>query len=420
MKKIVLPIILLTLFALSVQSVAAQVQLSESARVTVLTASPWYEAVYSLFGHTAIRVQDDITGVDAVFNYGYFDSSQPYFIYHFVRGQTDYVLGVTTFQQFMIEYGYKGQEVVEQELNLMPQEKQELFDALQINALPENREYRYNYFFDNCATRPRDMVEKYTHGIIEYPPTQEGQSFRDLVHEHVSHSPWTKFGIDLVIGSGADREIDVREKMYIPSYLMNSFEEATIYQNDSTLKRPLISHSNVLLPGNPEVNHPGKRFPVTPLITGIILLVLTLLLSLWQTARLNKIRLLQWFDTFLFGLVGLGGIIVFVLMYFSEHPATNPNWNLAWINPIALLAAILFWSRRAEKATYIYHIINFTIVLLFLLLWWLIPQQLPLETIPFALCLVLRSGTNLLMVRKERIKNRRYASSRTLKRRWGI
>jgi uncharacterized membrane protein YfcA len=148
--------------------------------------------------------------------------------------------------------------------------------------------------------------------------------------------------------------------------------------------------------------------------------VLTLLLSLWQTARLNKIRLLQWFDTFLFGLVGLGGIIVFVLMYFSEHPATNPNWNLAWINPIALLAAILFWSRRAEKATYIYHIINFTIVLLFLLLWWLIPQQLPLETIPFALCLVLRSGTNLLMVRKERIKNRRYASSRTLKRRWGI
>ncbi len=420
MKKIVSSIILFTLFVLSLQPVTAQVQLSESARVTLLTASPWYEAVYSLFGHTAIRVQDGITGVDAVFNYGYFDSSQPYFIYHFIRGETDYVLGVTTYQQFVIEYGYKGQEVVEQELNLTSQEKQELFDALQINALPENCGYRYNYFFDNCATRPRDMVERYTHGTIEYPPTQEGQSFRDLIHEHVSHSPWTRFGIDLIIGSGADREIDVREKMYIPSYLMNSFEGATIHRNDSTSSRPLISHSCVLLSGNPELNQPGKRFPLTPLTVGIILLALTLLLSIGQTARLNKMKLLQWFDTFLFGLAGLGGIIVFVLMYFSEHPATNPNWNLAWINPIALLAAFLFWSNRAEKAVNIYHIINFAVVLLFLLLWWLIPQQLPLETIPFALCLALRSGANLLMFRKERIKNRRYVSSRTLKRRWGI
>jgi hypothetical protein len=444
MKKIA-PLILFTIFALSLQPVAAQVKLSDSARITLLTASPWYEAVYSLFGHTANRVQDDSTGIDAVFNYGYFDSSQPHFIYHFIRGETDYVLGVTSFQQFLIEYGYKGQEVVEQELNLSLQEKQELFDALQINALPENCGYRYNYFFDNCATRPRDMVERYTHGIIEYPPTQEGQSFRDLIHEHVSHSPWTKFGIDLIIGSDADREIDVREKMYIPSYLMNSFEEATIHPNSNpehdeisrqgddvhqgntihqgdsvTLSRPLVSHSSVLLPGNPEVNHPGKRFPVTPFTAGIILLVLTLLLSLWQAVRLDKLKLQQWFDTFLFGVSGLGGIIVFVLMYFSEHPATNPNWNFAWLNPIALFAAFLFWSSRAEKAVFFYHFINFAVVLLFLLLWWLIPQQLPLETIPFALCLALRSGTNLLIVRKKRIKNRRYASSRTLKRRWGI
>jgi hypothetical protein len=263
-------------------------------------------------------------------------------------------------------------------------------------------------------------VEKYTHGTIEYPPTQEGQSFRHLIHEHVSLSPWTKFGIDLIIGSDADREIDVREKMYIPSYLMNSFEGATIHQNDSTLSRPLVSHSSVLLPGNPELNQPGNRSLVTPLTAGIILLVLTLLFSLLQNVRLSKMRLLQWFDTFLFGAAGLGGIIVFVMMYFSEHPATNPNWNLAWLNPIALFAAFLFWSSCAKKIVYFYHFINFAVVLLFLLLWWLIPQKLPPETIPFALCLVLRSGTNLLMVRKERIKKRRYASSRTLKRRWGI
>ncbi len=419
------PLILLLLFALSIQPITPQVQLSNGARITLLTASPWYEAIYSLFGHTAIRVQDDLMGVNAVFNYGYFDSSEPHFIYNFVRGKTDYVLGVTTYQQFVIEYGHKGQVVVEQELNLSKQEKQDLFDALLINALPENMKYRYNYFYDNCATRPRDIVEKYTRGVIEYPPTQEGQSFRDLIHEHVSHSPWTKFGIDLIIGSDADRDIDVREKMYIPSYLMHSFEGAIIHQGDTIQQndkesRPLVSSSNILLPGNPDINQPGRRFPITPIIVGIILLLLTLLLSMLQIAQIDKSKLLQWFDTILFGVAGLSGIIVFVLMYFSEHPATNPNWNLAWINPIALLVTFLFWSSRAEKIVDFYHLINFVVLLLFLLLWWLIPQQLPLESIFFALCLLLRSSANLLMVRKERKKSKRYASSRTLKTRWGI
>ena len=411
-------LILFLLFALFCQPVSAQVQLNDSARITLLTASPWYEAVYSLFGHTAIRVQDDSTGVDAVFNYGYFDSSQPHFIYHFIRGETDYVLGVITFDQFIAEYGYKGQEVVEQELNLSNQEKQALFDALMVNALPENMGYRYNYFYDNCATRPRDMVERYTHGTIEYPPTKEGQSYRDLVHEHVDHSPWTKFGIDLVIGSDADRDINVREKMYIPSYLMNSFEGAII-QGDS-IQRPLVSQSHVILPGSPEINHPGKRFPVSPMMAGIILLLLTLLVSLMQVVKLDSIKLAKLYDTFLFGIVGLGGVIVCVLMYFSEHPATNPNWNFAWINPFSLLAAILFWSKRATPIVYWYHFINFAVLLLFLLVWWLIPQQLPLATILFSLCLAIRSATHLYMLRKERVKNKRYASSRTLKRGWGI
>ena len=157
------------LLILFFQPAAAQVQLNDSARITLLTASPWYEAVYAYFGHTAIRVQDDSTGVDAVFNYGYFDSSQPNFMYHFIRGETDYVLGVITYEQFMAEYGYKGQEVVEQELNLLVDEKRNLYEALMINSLPENRGYRYNYFYDNCATRPRDMVERYTQAGVLLP-----------------------------------------------------------------------------------------------------------------------------------------------------------------------------------------------------------------------------------------------------------
>ena len=410
---------LLLLLILFCQPAASQVQLNDSAKISLLTASPWYEAVNAFFGHTALRVQDDSTGVDAVFNYGYFDSSQPHFIYHFIRGETDYVLGVITYDQFMAEYGYKGQEVVEQELNMMPDEKQELYEALVVNALPENMRYRYNYFHDNCATRPRDMVERYVGAPIEYPPTAREQSFRDMVHEHVSHSTWVKFGIDLLIGSEADQVIDTRQKMYIPSYLMNSFQGATVHRPD-TVRLPLVESSHVVLERNPEINAPGKEFPLSPMMTAIILLFLAIIVSLVQNIKLDKSKLSQLFDTFLFGVTGLGGLVVFVLMYYSEHPATNPNWNFAWLHPFAFLILFLFWSKRARGIVYSYHFINFAVLTLFLSLWWLIPQQLPLATIPFSLCLWLRSATHLYIRRKERIKNKRFSSSRALKRGWGL
>ena len=396
----------------------AQVQLNDNAKISLLTASPWYGAVYAFFGHTAIRVQDDSTGVDAVFNYGYFDSSQPYFIYNFVRGKTDYILGVDTFQGFINEYGYRGQQVVEQELNLSPEEKQQLYDALFINALSEYRGYRYNYFYDNCTTRPRDLIEKYTNGRIQYPPTASNQSYRDLVHECVDGYPWVRFGIDLLIGNQADSTIDVRTKMFIPAYLMDSFEEAVIQRND-TLSEPLVKNTEILLNIDTERNKKSEQGIFTPFITAFALLLLTLIISLIQVIKLNKTRLPNLFDTILFAIAGLAGIILLVLMYFSEHPATNPNWNFVWLNPFALIAASFFWMKSANKAVYSYHFINFALLTLFLLLWWLIPQQLPVATIPFSMSLWLRSGTNIYMLRKRRLKNKQFTTSKHLKAGWG-
>lgn len=408
-----LPAILFTLLT------PAQVQLNDSAKISLLTASPWYGAVYAFFGHTAIRVQDDSTGVDVVFNYGYFDSSQPNFIYNFVRGKTDYVLGDIPFEAFLNEYGYRGQQVVEQELNLSSTEKQRLYDALTINALPENRGYRYNYFYDNCSTRPRDMIEKYTDGTIQYPPTAPDQSYRDLVHECVDDSyPWLQFGIDLVIGNDADSTIDVRAKMYIPAYLMDSFEGAVIQRND-TLSEPLIKNTEVLLSIDTERNNKSERTIFTPIIIAFALFFFTIIISLIQVIKLNKTKLPNLYDTILFTIAGLAGVILLVLMYFSEHPATNPNWNFIWLNPFALVAASLFWMKSANKAVYFYHFINFALLTLFLLLWWWIPQQLPVATIPFSMSLWLRSGTNIYMLRKRRLKNRQFTTSRHLKAGWG-
>ncbi len=417
MKKNILIIVPLFLI-LFTQTTNAQVQLHDSAKVSLLTSSPWHGAVYALFGHTAIRVQDDSVGVDVVYNYGYFDSSQPDFMYNFIRGKTDYVLGVTTFDEFMFEYGFKGQQVYEQTLNLTLHEKQQLFNALYINSLPENMRYRYNYFYDNCATRPRDMIEEYVNGTINYQPTSSSQSFRDLLHECLDEHKWTKFGVDLMIGSPADREIDVREKMFIPDYLMGSFDGATMVVND-TLSYPLVLESEVILELNSELNNSGEQSIFTPFVTAFALLLLSIIVSLLQLANLNKVRPAKAYDTLLFGVAGIGGLVLFTLIFFSEHPATNPNWNFAWLNIFALVAAILFWVNSAKKIVYFYHFINFAVITIFILLWWLIPQQLPIATIPFSLSLLVRSGTNLFMNRKKKIKNSRFRSSRYMKAGWG-
>ncbi len=413
-----IPAVLLFFLTLFVLPVPAQVQLTDSAKVSLLTASPWHGAVYALFGHTAIRVQDDSTGVNAVFNYGYFDSSQPNFIYHFVRGETDYILGVTSFEEFLSEYAYKGQQVIAQELNLTPDEKQQLYEALSVNALPENRGYRYNYFYDNCATRPRDMVEKYTKGVLQYPPTPREQTYRDLVHECVDAYPWLLFGIDLVIGNSADRPIDVRAKMFIPRYLMDSFDGAIVQKND-TLRYPLVKQREIVLEPDEERNSPKVASLFSPLVAAFLLLLLTLFISLVQMIKLNTTKLSLYYDTLLFGIAGLGGLVLFFMMFFSAHPAMRPNWNFVWLNLFALIAAFLFWVKSAKNVVYFYHFINFAFLTLFLLLWWLIPQKLPVATIPFSMSLWLRSGTNLLLWRKKRLKNRRFKSSKYFKAGWG-
>ncbi|MDN5295904.1 MAG: hypothetical protein PWQ71_10 [Bacteroidota bacterium] len=395
----------------------AQPPLSDSAKISLMTCAPWSGAVYALYGHTAVWVKDDSTHTDVVFNYGFFDSSQPNFIYHFVRGETDYVLGVTSFEDFISEYRSKGVSVWEQPLNLSQGEKQTLWKALYINSLPENRSYRYNFLYDNCATRPRDMVEKYVEGKIIYPKTTDNQTYRNLLHECLHPYPWMEFGIDLIIGAPADRKIDERDKMFLPEYLKRAFEGAIVEKND-TLRYPLVQQTRVILTSN-NAAKVSEYSIFTPLNMAFALLLITLLLSIIQINNINNGFLIKVFDTLLFGMVGLGGTIVFFLMYFSEHPATNPNWNFVWLNIISLLIAVLFWIKSAEKVVHIYHFINFAALTLFLFFWWLIPQQLPVASIPISLCLWVRSGVNMWLIRKEKRKQKKYTSAKYLKAGWG-
>ena len=213
MKRNILIIIYVILFSLCAPQAIAQTQTQQgdtpdSIRISLLTCASGGE-IYSLFGHTAIRYENFTRGIDAVFNYGMFNFNTPNFIFRFALGETDYQLGVTDYERFAAEYDYFGRDVWQQTLNLSQEEKTRLVNLLQENYLPENRVYRYNFFYDNCATRPRDLIEKAINGSLEYADnmtdTQTGTTFRDLLHRYTEGHPWSRFGIDLCIGSQADK-----------------------------------------------------------------------------------------------------------------------------------------------------------------------------------------------------------------------
>ena len=379
---------------------AENFQLSESSKVSLLTSKPWDKEIYALFGHTAIRVRDSINHVDVAFNYGVFDFNSEDFIYRFVKGETDYMVGVIDFRDYIIEYKLRDVSVTEQILDLTPEDNQKIFDALITNCLPENRIYRYNYFYDNCSTRPRDIVEDNIVGTISYTPTNKSQTYRDLVHDCLNKEPWVRFGIDLVIGADADKEITDRQKDFLPLFLMSAYDNAQIINTDGT-KRNLVSSESALITATETTDN--TQSANYPLICGLLLLAITITLSIifykQKYTVLEKI-----FDTILFLIAGILGCVIFFLMFFSVHPCTFPNWNIVWLNPLQLIFAFLFFTKGLSKCVYYYHFINFALLTAFLLAWFLIPQSLEMAFIPYILSLWVCSGHNILQYKRSKPK----------------
>ncbi|MEN9919075.1 MAG: hypothetical protein RL662_1511 [Bacteroidota bacterium] len=395
-------ILLIASFLVFVQQIRSQtVQLSDSSRISLITNTPWNGAVYALFGHTAIRVTDVSADVDVVFNYGLFDFDSPNFMYRFAKGETDYSVGYTFFPNYLSIYQLNDIGISEQILNLTLAERQKIVDALLLNCKPENKTYRYNYFYDNCSTRPRDIIENNVSGKIVYQtsPETSPSTYRKLVHESVNSEPWVRFGIDLVIGSAADGDgITQRQEHFLPKYLQHDFTNAVIQNSDATQRRLVLKENELTKPISRFV---GDNLIDTPLLIGIILLIISVLVSFISFTK-DKTFISNLFDTLLFAIAGVAGSIIFFLMFFSVHPCTNPNWNLMWLNPLQLICSFLFLIKFFSKAIYYYHFINFVLLIIFLLAWFLItPQYVELAFLPYVLALAIRSGIHIVQYRRK-------------------
>lgn len=367
----------------------AQLQLSENAKISILTSAPYQGEVFTVFGHAAFRVSDPAIQKDWVFNYGIFDFSQSNFILRFALGETDYILGVSDYQSYVIDYQMRGSDVTEQVLNLTQDEKNRLFNALVENQKPENRMYRYNFFFDNCATRLPEMVERYTDGKVIYNDPPQPLTFREMVHDCTGGSAWLTFGVDLALGSPADRLATPHEMMFLPFYVKDAYEKATIVSGDGT-ERKMVSETTVIDAVEEDEERGLFDTVFTPMVCGWLLFAWVAAIT-FREKRLKKYY--RAVDIILFTMAGLAGCVLFFLCFVSVHPSIWPNWSVVWLHPFHLIGVVLFSLKKAKKAAYYYHFINFAALSLFLLGWYFIPQQMNPAFIPLIATLGLRSAS---------------------------
>lgn len=354
----------------------------DSVEVSLLTCQP-HEEIYSLYGHTALRFHDLKRNEDWAFNYGIFNFHSPHFVLRFVFGLTDYELGVIPTDIFKQEYRRFGSQVTEQVLNLTNEEKHAIHKALYENYRPENRVYRYNYFYDNCTTRARDMVERNINGQVRYQDNPDYEpTYREMVRECTMAHPWATWGNDFLLGIKADLKTDQRQQEFLPNNLLHDFARAQIIRTDGRYV-PLVKETRQIVPSGVQIVE--QDFPLTPTECAIILLIVSLLVFAYEW---KKRRTVKWWDILLMTMQGLMGLVLFV-MIFSQHPTTSINLQILLFNPLPLF---YIYNMYRRKKTHYWNLLVCMVSLFYIGGIWQDYAE-GLEIV--ALCLLIRYWSNL-------------------------
>ena len=360
----------------------------DSVDISLLTCGPG-EEVWSYYGHSALRIQDKAHGNDVAINWGMFSFKQDYFILRFVFGLTDYQIGIYPMAHFMEEYSAEGRWVRQQRLHLSREEKLKVLHAIEENAQPENRTYRYNFFFDNCTTRAREMViTNIGYCNTNFKDNDAQSSYREEIHKLNGNHRWARFGNDLLLGYMSDRDITKREWEFLPDNLSKDFategrkdfindgrkdfgndpsgdaDANRIYGKDGYLM--LVDSTCYLIPPTP-AREVAEAEAITPTMVFISLAVLTIGLSVLEWRKKKNFWVL---DAFLLILTGLPGLIL-LAMLFSQHPTVQVNFQMLILNPINL---IFVWKTiqkmRQGKLYWYYEVWGLCLVAsLFMQIW---------------------------------------------------
>jgi hypothetical protein len=376
-------VVLLLLLCFSVSRYTYSQSDSCGLRISLLTCSPG-EELYSAFGHTAVRVSSSATGMDIVFNYGTFDDSDPTkFYWDFTRGLMYYSLSAYSFRDFVEEYRSQQRGVIEQEIQLSCAEKNKIFNALRDNAQEQNRNYYYYFHLDNCTTRAGDMIIKNTDSPVVFKnilPT-ETPSYRNLLHVYLDkgHQPWSKFGIDILLGSNLDKKVSNREAMFLPDYLLKGFDNA------SSGAQPLVQKTEPVVIVSTTAVETGSRFTPFVLFTGLLIFIT--ILSILKGSRSSAF--LRGFDIFFFLLLGLLGVLLATLWLIRVDDVCRNNFNLLWALPTHFV--VVFVMNRQKQWVKSYFKVVCIITLLLGATWFILPQALNPAIAPILGLILVRS-----------------------------
>ena len=349
--------------------------LSKEAEISILTCSPGTE-LYSLFGHTAIRVYDSSNHTDLVFNYGTFDFSTPHFYLKYAQGLLPYQLTVGEFPHFLASYKEEQRTVYSQKLHLDSVQKQKMFDLLLENYRPENRSYLYNFLWDNCTTRSRDILARSIHDTIEWKIADKSKSFWNLLDEYLKASPWVQWGIHSILGQGGNRKADTYQTMFLPDYLMQGLNTAFIREH------PLAGKAEILYEAPPAKNdYPWYIHPIFIFAVSTFILIF-LLQKLKCTFFLNTRAILL----FLFS--GILGCLIVFLGGFTAHPITAPNWNILWANPLNLVVIPFIIRKILPRFIQIYLKIYLILLIAAIPAWFLLQPAVPMASVSLIVLMI--------------------------------
>lgn len=334
-------------------------RLSPGATVSLVTYSAG-EELYTVFGHSAIRILDEDSGFDRLYNYGTFDFDTPDFYLRFFRGDIFYVLAVGPSLVEMNERGALGQGITEQVFGMTADQKQKLFESLEINLRPANRAYLYDFLLDNCSTRIRDVFEKVYHQPLG-ASVPAGETYRQMLDPYLQRIPWVHFGLFLLLGAGVDRTVDARGACFLPADLERAVVDARAG-------------------GQPWVSRHERSFEAQPLPQPVSALKPLPVFSAFAVAwflfwAVRRHRPSRRLSALFFIVVGLIGCLILAGMVYSRYWVLHENWNLCWLFPLHAVAGTCLWSGRLQNGRRLYFQLTLAGTLLFALASPWLPQR---------------------------------------------
>ena len=375
----------LLLFILSFSSnLKAQVNLSVYAEVSIVTAGPG-EELYEAFGHSAIRIKDPVLNLDLIYNYGMFDFKQPNFLLNFAKGNMIYSLARYDFKYFSKSYKKDKRWVKQQVLNLTQQENQAFFTFLEKNATPENRNYLYDPYFDNCATKLRDITKSILGSKLVFNDNhiKKDLTFRQLTNHEIHWNSWGTFGLNLIAGTKLDQKATSKAYMYLPDYVYSFFKNATVYVKNQP--KQLVKREDYLIKAE-------EKQPKTSVFSPFLIFSLLASMGVYITFKdFKKKKRTTWLDFILLFTTGVIGCVIFFLWFFSTHATAPNNFNLLWAFAPNLIISFLLLRTKTPKAwLQKYFFVLMMFMLLIPVIWIMNVQAFPFAVTPLLMLLIVR------------------------------